>query len=132
MDLQEKNFKTFLTVIMETTNKRIDDLVKDVVDYKHSMEFTQTEVDELKRALTVNLSTFKTINVNFDELQITSEALTSKIDYIENQIRRNNILIDGIQDDRTESWHDTEVKAKKFLADHFKLDRKLIEVERAH
>ena len=38
MDLQEKNFKTFLTVIMETTNKRIDDLTKDVVDYKHSME----------------------------------------------------------------------------------------------
>ncbi|KAJ8250918.1 hypothetical protein GJAV_G00214750 [Gymnothorax javanicus] len=54
------------------------------------------------------------------------------MDHIENQTRRNNILINGIKDDKTESWHDTEVKAKKFLADHFKMDPKLIEVERAH
>lgn len=33
MDLQEKNFKTFLQLIMETTNKRIDGLVKDFTDY---------------------------------------------------------------------------------------------------
>ncbi|KAK0141371.1 Ig kappa chain V-VI region NQ2-6.1 [Merluccius polli] len=54
------------------------------------------------------------------------------MDYIENQTRRNNILFDGIKDEKTETWHDTEVKAKKFLADHFKMDPKLIEVERAH
>lgn len=34
LDLHEKNFKTFLTVIMETTNKQIHDLVKDVLDFK--------------------------------------------------------------------------------------------------
>lgn len=54
------------------------------------------------------------------------------MDYIENQTKRNNILIDGIKDDRSESWHDTEIKAKKFLADHFKLEPKLIEEERVH
>ncbi|KAL7371163.1 hypothetical protein ABVT39_020770 [Epinephelus coioides] len=117
LDLQEKNFETFLTVVMET---------------KNNMEFSQSEVEELKSAHTTNLSAFKSISANCDELQKTSEALISKMDYIENQTKRNNILIDGIKDDRSESWHDTEIKAKKFLADHFKLDPKLIEEERAH
>ncbi|KAG7490865.1 hypothetical protein JOB18_043360 [Solea senegalensis] len=132
LDLQEKNFKTFLTVVMDSTNKRIDDLVKDVLEYKHSMEYSQSEVEDLKSAHTANLSASKSINLNFDEFQKSLEALTSKMDYIENQTRRNNILIDGIKDEKSETWHDTEVKAKKFLADHFKMDPKLIEVERAH
>lgn len=132
LELQEKNFKTFLTVVMESTNKQIDDLVKDVMEFKHSMEYSQTEVDELKIAHIANLSGFKSINVNFEEFQKTLESFISKMDYVENQTRRNNILIDGIKDDKTETWHDTEVKTKKFLADHFKLDPKLIEVERAH
>lgn len=97
LELQEKNINTFLTVIMESTNKRID-LVKDVLDYKHSMEFSQSEVEKLKSAHTANLSAFKSINAKFDEFQKTLETYISKMDYIENQIRRNNILIDGIRE----------------------------------
>lgn len=69
LDLQEKNFKIFLTVVTETKDKQIDDLVKDVLDYKHSMEFSQSEVEELKSVHTANLSAFKSINANCDELQ---------------------------------------------------------------
>ena len=50
MELQEKNFKTFLQLFMETTNKRVDELVKDVTEYKQSLKYTQTQVDDQKKA----------------------------------------------------------------------------------
>lgn len=84
------------------------------------MEFSQSKVEELKSAHTANLSTFKSITAKFDEFQKTSEMYISKMDYIENYTRRNDIFINGIRNDKTESWHDTEVKATKFLTDHFK------------
>ena len=40
---------------MDSTNKRIDDIVKDVLEYKHSMEYSQSKVEELKSAHTANL-----------------------------------------------------------------------------
>ncbi|KAI8486043.1 hypothetical protein Bbelb_361430 [Branchiostoma belcheri] len=46
--------------------------------------------------------------------------IVKKVDYLENQSRRNNIVIDGIVDDNNkETWADTEVKRD-------------IEIERAH
>lgn len=49
--------------------------------------------------------------------------LASKADYIENQSRRNNIVIDGIPDVPTESWDESQRKAKKLFADHLKMGK---------
>lgn len=38
-----------------------------------------------------------------------------KMEYFENQSRRNNIRIDGIPDQRDETWEETERKAKVAL-----------------
>ncbi len=54
------------------------------------------------------------------------------MDYLENQSRRNNLLIDGVPDSKSESWRDTETLTKKVLSDHLKIDSKLIEVVRAY
>lgn len=54
------------------------------------------------------------------------------MDYLENQSRRNNLLIDGVPDSKYESWSETEIKAKKVkLSDYLKIDDKLIELERS-
>lgn len=47
---------------MDTTNKCIDGLVKDIVDYKHSMEYTQAEVDQLKSMNSTSINVFKSIS----------------------------------------------------------------------
>lgn len=62
--------------------------------------------------------------------QTPTNDLFTKLDYLENQSRRNNLVIDGIPDSK--SWSDTESKAKKLFSDHLKIDPKLIEIERAH
>jgi hypothetical protein len=43
--------------------------------------------------------------------------IKSKLTYLENQSRRNNIRINGIPEDFNETWEQTEEKARKILKD---------------
>ena len=132
MELQEKNFKTFIGLVMDSTSKRVDDLVKTVCEFKHSLEFTQAETESIKAANVLNQAAAQSSTLLLGQLQAALDKLSSKGDYLENQSRRNNILVDGIEDSKSESWQDTEIKLKKMMSDKLDLDSKLIEVERAH
>ncbi|XP_035684746.1 uncharacterized protein LOC118421530 isoform X1 [Branchiostoma floridae] len=48
MDLQAKNFKSFIQTVMETTNRRLDDIIRDVEDVKGSLQNSQREIVDLK------------------------------------------------------------------------------------
>lgn len=39
----------------------------------------------------------------------------SKLDYMENQLRRNNLLVDSIADELGDSWENSEKKIKTML-----------------
>ena len=54
-----------------------------------------------------------------------------KLEYLENQRRRNNIRIDGILEEENESWDTTEEKVKQVLAEKLNLEEAL-HIERAH
>ena len=54
-----------------------------------------------------------------------------KLEYLENQSRRNNIRIDGILEEENESWDTTEEKVKQVLAEKLNLEEAL-HVERVH
>lgn len=60
------------------------------------------------------------------------QDLEDKLDYLENQNRRNNIRISGIKENRNESWEATEFKVKSLLKESLELDEKNIIIERAH
>lgn len=60
------------------------------------------------------------------------KELENKVDYLENQSRRNNLVIYGLQEDNAESWQDTENKARAFVSDFFKITLEERDVERAH
>lgn len=49
------------------------------------------------------------------DYQTPIDNLSALRDYLENQSRRNNLLIDGVPDSKYESWSKTEIKAKKVL-----------------
>ena len=55
-----------------------------------------------------------------------------KLDYIEGQSRRNNVIIDGIKESEGEKWSDSEDKVRKLLSEKLQLDYHKLEVERAH
>ena len=65
------------------------------------------------------------------EVQAQVDFNCHKIEYLENQSRRNNIRIDGIPEEPDETWEDPESKAKVALESKLNLPFK-VEIERAH
>lgn len=57
--------------------------------------------------------------------------LTDKMDYLEGQSKRNNLIIDGIEETQGETWTETEQKVQNIFKEQLQL-KESIEVERAH
>lgn len=60
------------------------------------------------------------------------DAVSNKLDYMENQSRRSNLLIDGIPEEKGETSVGLEMKIQQMLAKNLDLDVSNIEIERAH
>lgn len=132
MDRQEKNFKTFLQLFMDSTNKRMDELAKDVSNLRNSLEFTQAEFDNHKRIINDLAVKIKDARNDINVVCESAISMATKNDYLECQSKRNNIIINGIPETKRETWDDTEAKVRKLLAEKLEMDEKKIEVERAH
>ena len=136
---QENSFKACLQVFVDSTVSRVDNLVRDVTnmsrsvdDLKASLQFSQADLDGLKVSNAKCMEVAKTISERLSPSQTSTNDVSSKLDVLENQSRRSNVILDGIPDVESESWSDAEIKVKKLFTDHLKIDPKLIEIERAH
>jgi len=132
LELQERNFKSFLDTIMESTHKRMDNIIREVQEIKDSLHFSQKEIDDNKLNLYRHVQKVEDIETEITLLKKDITANDTKVDYLENQSRRNNILIDGVADTKDETWDQCEQKVRDLLKEKLKLDPKQIEIERAH
>ncbi|CAL9687321.1 unnamed protein product [Knipowitschia caucasica] len=119
---QQDNFKSFVQMMMDNTNIRLDSIVKDLHDVKVSLQFTDGVVNDLraeeKRTIS-KLAAFDTeINSTCSELKVLSERL----EYFDNQTRRNNILVDGITNEREEKPEALESKIRQLITTKLCLD----------
>ena len=57
--------------------------------------------------------------------------MLSKLDYIENQCRRTDFLIDGIADEKGENWNESEKKVRQMFSSDLGLDSTKMDIERA-
>lgn len=125
MSQQENHFK-------DSSNKRLDGLTREVQFLKTSVQFTQNEVDGLKQAQARTSEHLHCIKADLTSLQETALNISTKTDYIENQSRRNNIIIHGVDESPNEKWTETEEKFRSLLSEKMKIDHQHIEIERAH
>lgn len=102
------------------------EISKDIQDIKASLQF---DISDLQSSQIINSGKISTSLASY---KVSMNNLSAKNDYLENQTRRNNLLIDGVPESKTESWGDTEIVTRKVLSEHLKMDSKQIEVERAH
>ena len=121
LKIHESSTKAFFSTFVEATDKRIDTIIKEVQGIKTSLEFTQSQVDQL-------------VNLNLDEgllnIQNEIDRLKDKVDDLENRSRRNNLCFDGIEETYKETWSNTEDKLKAILQDELEIYD--VEIERAH
>lgn len=116
LQLQERMFKTLLDSLLNNFNSRLDAVVesaadvktrlnicqKDASDLKASLEFSQKDFDELKPCK----SKLDEIEADVDDINNSIDDHIDKLEYLENQSRRNNIRRDGIIEvEENESWN---------------------------
>ena len=102
-----------------------------------------TDYDTSNTNLKDNYDTLKNehdnLKINNDKLQGENEelrkkmdALNTKVDLLENQSRRDNLIIHGLTDENNESWADSEAKVRQYIAIDLGMDETDISFERAH
>ena len=131
LEQQHNNFKGFVKIIMDSTNSRLDAITKDLQDIKTSLQFTQKDVDDIKTDNAKQIERCNAMQSDIFKVCDSLLAVTDKMEYLEGQSRRNNLVFEGIQEAPGETWAETEEKVKKVLAEKLQLQRE-IEVERAH
>ncbi len=128
---QSDNFRGFVKDIMDSTNTRLDALSRELQDIKVSLQYTQKDVDDIKKN---NANQAERCNATQSDLYKMCDSLlavTDKMEYLEGQSRRNNLVIDGITESPGETWAEAEDKVKKVLTEKLQL-KQTIEMERAH
>lgn len=128
---QQENFKCFIQLIMDGTNKRLDGVIRDVQELKTSLEFTQDKLEEMRMGHKDMETKIKSFENNIMGSKLEMDEMFAKLDYIENQCRRTNILVDGIADEKGETWSDSEKKVRLMISSNLGLDGTSIDIERA-
>ena len=126
LSVQESSMKTFLSVFMENCNMRIDNLTREIAQFKQSLKFTQAQVDDLLKQ--------NSVTTQLAEVSDAVCGLQDKLDDLENRSRRNNLCFDGIEESTAnETWEQTEAKVKEVIASKMQVESvSAIIIERAH
>ncbi|KAI0228171.1 hypothetical protein LSAT2_021352 [Lamellibrachia satsuma] len=112
MAVQQTTFQACLQSVIEATNKRFDNLMKetmrDAAELKATLQFTQMGVDNIKKTLREKSDLLDDSVKHFEIVASVQHEIKNSIDYPENQSRRNNLQIDGVAKDNAETCADIE------------------------
>lgn len=98
--------------------KTYKDLKKDNKHLKQQNESLSKQVTELTTSVI--------------HLETRTKETEMKNEQIEVQSRRENLKFYGIEDDRNETWEESERKVRQYLSDELQIDETNIQIERAH
>ena len=124
--------------IFETTLKqfmnKISELEHTVMDLKNSLEFSQSEIDKLKKDI-INLKEEKQVNdAGISEIKSKQrecveavQAAATRCNAIDDHLRRNNVMIDGLPEDGAETSEITMLKVQDTLKEKMELPDVLLE-----
>ena len=104
---QENSFKCFVQILVDSTNKIMDDLTREVQDLKNILQFSHGQLNELMTAICKSLR----------------EDISS---------RQNNMVVDRIAESPHETWTESEDKVRERISEKLKMDHRKIEVDRAN
>lgn len=129
---QQENFKSFIQIIMDGNTKRLDGVIRDVQELKTSLQFTQGIMEDMKKGYIDIDVKIKSFESSITKSKQEMDDLFNKLNYIDNQSRRSNLLIDGIAEEKGETASGLEIKIQQVLSENLGLDGTKIEIERAH
>lgn len=114
---QEARLAEVRTEIRSEMRTELAELRSMISNLRDSLGHTQSEVTAIKESLTNRRSSEPSVAAGkLQDIENTLDNHERQIDYLENQSRRNNIRIEGIPEERGETWDDTERKCQAFFS----------------
>ena len=112
MAVQQTAIQACLQSLLEATDKRFDDVVRetagDAAELKASLQFTQNEVDNIKKSLHEKSDVLNDVVKRIEIVAPVQHDIENGIDYLENKTCHNNLGIDGVAEGNVDTWADTE------------------------
>ena len=130
MALQQSAYKDATTILFDSLNRRIEDQNNKIYELQKSLEFSQEELRNAKTELSTCKKELANHTRQLDENKNEISKLSCQLSKQENYSRRNNIRIEGMEEEKTENWEQTQYKVTKLLKEKMKLEN--INVEFAH
>ena len=117
LDRQDKAYRSVTMVIIEDIRSEMKDIRREMNELRESVNFMSSKYDNMKKSVKANDMKIKAVYVQMEgmnnDINRNFEALENKVEYLENQSRRNNIKIFGVPEEENEkTWDDTEVIVK--------------------
>lgn len=133
MEIQERAFRSMVEIMFNGLKDDIKEIRKDVQDLRSSLEFSQTNISAIESKLDAANSQICLQSTTIEEHVNNVGSLHDQVEYLENQSRRNNIRIVGVDEleNEDETWEKSEEVVKKLVNDKLELTDDL-QIERAH
>ena len=117
VDRSEKTVMNFFQKLHDSLKTDIADVIKENVELRRSLEFTQDKLDEATEVIKRHEAKFRQLNENSD--------LAERVRSLEDYSRSSNIIIDGIPETNDESNERLQVDISKILSEKMKVTPKI-------
>ena len=133
LDVEARSYKSTFEILFKELKEDVSSLRKEVTELKSSLTFSQGDIDQLKKKSNKLDKRLLEECKLIDECREEIDHLEDQNEYLENQSRRNNIKILGVQKDKDKekTWDDTEIIVKDLIKKKLNYEDE-IEIERAH
>ena len=116
MEQNLSSVKTFVELMFSGIRSELKELREENVELKKSLEFTQTDVQELKNEIVQLKSNYK------GDSQIQVNDVFDRIRVLEDSARSKNIRITGLMEMTNENSEQTQHKVQKLISEKLQLN----------
>ena len=117
MDRSEKTVMNFFQKLHDSLKTEIADVIKENIELRRRLEFTQDKLDEATEVIRRHEAKFRQLSANSD--------LSERVRSFEDYSRSNNIIIDGIPETNDENNERLEVDISKISSEKMKVTPKI-------
>ena len=122
LDLHSQAYNEATNLLFSALTKRLDDQFKYITELKVSLEYTQAECKDIKDENQLLKSDLIDCKKKINENAETITKMQDKIDSLEDYSRRNNLRINGLNEEQGENNEILEVKLKKIFTEKLGVD----------
>ena len=104
-------------------------------DFTDSSRRIEEKVDRVCNDVEKLTSDCAEVKKELEDLRTENDSLNRRLENIESQSRRNNIILRGLPDERGETWEQCESAVRESLCSDFRMDREWVDnlsIGRAH